>query len=141
MCVACTRDTRARADVEGLWWDVALVVCVAFNFQPGSVADGRDLPGSGGNSCSWLEGSLDPFLCFPGAVCPFPGAQSIPLPTSSLVVLLPPKDKPNGSWGRSWTAVGTDPAFTMTLTAIARSRRFPSLRQKWVWSSAKAGRR
>ena len=47
----------------------------------------------------------------------------------------------NGSWGRSWTAVGTDPAFTMTLTATARSRRFPSQRRKWVWSLAKAGRR
>lgn len=38
------------------------MVCVAFNLQPSSVVDGRDLPGSGGNSWSWLEGSLDPFL-------------------------------------------------------------------------------
>lgn len=136
-------ETRGQAEGrrEGLWRDVAPVVCVAFNFQPSSVADGRDLPGSGGNSWSWLEGSLDPFLCFPGAVCPFLGTQSIYLTTGSLVVLLPPKDKPNGSWGRLWTAVGTDPAFTMKRTAIARSRRFSSQRQKWVWSSAKAGRR
>lgn len=112
-----------------------------FQLQPSSLADGRALPGSGGNSWSWLEGSLDPFLCFPGAVCPFLGARSVHLTTGSLVVLLPPKDKPNGSWGRSWTAVGTDPAFTMMLTATARSRRFPSQRRKWVWSSAKEGRR
>lgn len=66
MCVACT-DTRAWR----LWWDVALVVCVAFNFQP-VVGDGRDLLGSGGNSWSWLEGSLDPFL-FPRCCLSLPG--------------------------------------------------------------------
>ena len=64
-----------------------------FQLQPSSLADGRALPGSVGNSWSWLEGSIDPFLCFPGAVCPFLGAQSVHLTPGSLVVLLPPKDK------------------------------------------------
>lgn len=81
---------------------------VAFKFQASSVADGSGLPGCGGRSCRWMEGGLDSF------VFPFCGYLEHSFNADSLVILFPPKDKPNGSWGRSWTAVGTDLAFIMT---------------------------
>lgn len=132
------RDTRARADMEGCGGAVALVVCVAFNFQPGSVADGETSSWVVGRSWSWLEGSLDPFLCFPGAVCPFRAPRAFPYPLVLLLFSL--QRQASGSWGRCVDpAVGTDPAFTMAVTAIARSRRFPSQRQKWGLVIGKGG--
>ena len=131
---------KQRADVRGrdgtlLLWCVLPLTCSPVAWW---MAETSQVVGATAGA-GW-RAALIP-SCFPSAVCPFLGTQSIYLTTGSLVVLLLPKDKPNGSWGRLWTAVGTDPAFTMKRTAIARSRRFSSQRQKWVWSSAKAGRR
>lgn len=116
------------------------IVCIAFKFQPGSVADGRDLLGCGGRSWSWTEGCLTP-SCFPPVLLPFCGYLQHSFNADFPVVLFPPKDKPNGSWGRLWTAVGMDLAFIMTWTATAQSRSSSSLQLKSVWSSAKEGKR
>lgn len=60
-----------------------------------------------------MEGCLDSFAFSP-APFHFPEDLKHPFNAGSLVIFLLPKDKPNGSWGRLWTAVGMDPAFTMT---------------------------
>lgn len=70
-----------------------------------------------------MEGCLDSFV-FSLAPSPFPEHLKHPFNASSLVIFLPPKDKPNGSWGRSWTDVGMGLAFTTIWMATAQSRSF-----------------
>lgn len=84
-----------------------------------------------GQSWNWLEHALTP-----PALLPWTKVFS----ANPAVVLLPPKDKPSGSWARSWTAAGMALAFTVTQKATARFRRFSSLRLKWAWSSGKEER-
>lgn len=91
-----------------------------------------------GAAAGW-RAALTP-SCFPPVLFPFRGHLEPTFNAASLVVLFPPKDKPSGSWGRLWTAVGTDLAFIMTSTATALSRSSLSLRLKWAWSSAKEGK-
>lgn len=60
-----------------------------------------------------MEGCLDSFVVFL-APSLFPEHLKHPFNAGSLVIFLPPKDKPNGSWGRLWTDVGMGLAFTTT---------------------------
>jgi hypothetical protein len=66
-----------------------------------------------GRSWNWIEGCLDS-LMLSLVLFPFLPDLKHSFHADSLVVLLPPKDKPNGSWGRLWTAVEMDLAFIMT---------------------------
>lgn len=58
-----------------------------------------------------MEGCLDSFV-FSLVPSPFPERLKHAFNAGSLVIFLPPKDKPNGSWGRLWTDVGMGLAFT-----------------------------
>lgn len=61
-----------------------------------------------------MEGCLDSFVFFPPVLFPLRGCLAHSFNAPSVVILFPPKDKPNGSWGRLWIAVGTDLAFITT---------------------------
>lgn len=51
---------QAEADLNGLGWRVAGVVCVAFKFQPRSVADGRGLWAVGAGAGAGRRAALTP---------------------------------------------------------------------------------
>lgn len=57
-----------------------------------------------------MEGALAPL--FPWYHLLSQNILKHPFNAGSLVIFLPPKDKPNGSWGRLWTDVGMDLAST-----------------------------
>lgn len=59
-----------------------------------------------------LDGGLPDSFVFSLAPSPLPKCPKYPFNAGSLVIFLPPKDKPNGSWGRLWTDVGMGLAFT-----------------------------